>query len=119
MPYSLPTFNLTINLWHPPTFFPAAPAQVIMGNLAYSRRVHSFGGNSIGEMFLLVPALTDLRSPVNQAGVSFDEVEVPAGSGRFYVVYAVDDVGKGFSNEHRCAVLVQNTGRGLWPIPMP
>jgi hypothetical protein len=52
-------------------------------------------------MNLLVPALTDVRGPQDPVGP--DMVEVPAGSGRWYQVVFVDDIAKGFSNEHRTA----------------
>jgi len=76
-------------------------------------------------MQLLLPALTDVRSGVVAAVPDF--VEVPAGSGRWYQVYAVDDIGKGFANEHRIAVilavsaLVNPTAYAgiVWPVPIP
>lgn len=55
-------------------------------------------------MELLLPAGTDVRAPWN-AGKP-DLVECPAGSGRFYAVAWVDDIGKNFPNEHRIAWLV-------------
>jgi hypothetical protein len=50
---------------------------------------------------------------------NFDLVEVPAGTGRFYRVQWVDDLGKGFDNEHRFALLLQTNTFSPWPIPMP
>jgi hypothetical protein len=67
-------------------------------------------------MFLLLPPGTDIRSGV--LGTA-DDVEVPAGSGRFYEVEFVDDVGKGFANEYRVALLIQTTAWGAWPLPYP
>jgi hypothetical protein len=74
---------------------------------------------------LLLPALTDVRSAVQ--GVENDVIEVPAGSGRWYNVAGVDDVGKGFDNEYRIVSLRQIShfrdwiplGIPYWPIPMP
>jgi hypothetical protein len=57
-------------------------------------------------------------------------VEVPSGSGRYYVVVAVDDVGRGFLNEHRYAlvlpyygyypvIIVNGWAAPAWPTPIP
>jgi len=69
-------------------------------------------------MTLLLPAGTDVRDAWCASGE--DAVEVPVGSGRFYRALYVDDIGKGFSNEHR-AVLLTKRGNalGLWPTPVP
>lgn len=61
-------------------------------------------------MYLLLPALTDVRCAV--CGAPPDVIEVPAGSGRCYFVSFVDDISKGFASEHRLALLV-------FPWPMP
>jgi hypothetical protein len=81
-------------------------------NLAWGQRVNapSTGGTSeIGvpliTMVLLLPPLTDIRGPLSSTGA--DGVIVPSGSGRKYTVAFVDDIGKGFSNEHRAAILQQ------------
>jgi hypothetical protein len=63
---------------------------------------------------LLLPMLTDIRS--DEKGPGSDWAEVPAGSGRFYQVVYVEDIGKGFSNEHRGAMLIPYPP---WPIPYP
>jgi hypothetical protein len=71
-----------------------------------------------------LPAGTDIRDEGVDPGVA-DCVEVPAGSGRFYLVDYVDDVAKDFPNEYRIAVLVKVGGAGffptfpLWPQPIP
>ena len=67
-------------------------------------------------MFLLLPALTDVRyTGVGGTSDSFyDIVEVPAGSARWYWVLSVDDAGKGFANEHRVAEL-----QAIEPLPVP
>lgn len=78
-------------------------------------------------MYLLLPALTDIRDAACASGYT-DIVEVPDGSGRWYSVEYVDDVAKGFTNEYRVAVLskafddgyVSNHFPGLkWPSPIP
>jgi hypothetical protein len=120
MSYSLPTFNLTANIWRNgnPTSNP--PDVVSPCNLALGRRqVVSVQQvlsqpNANGEMYLLLPAGTDIRD-LNSTGAN-DTVEVGAGSGRFYVVAWVDDAGAGFPNEHRVALLWREAA---WPVPFP
>jgi len=117
--YEQPTFNLTCNLKTGPLHTVTRLSPIC--NLAWGRRVNvaSTGGTSeIGvplvTVTLLLPALTDIRGPQSSGGP--DLVEVPAGSGRTYLVAMVDDIGKGFANEHRAAVLQQT---GIWPTPIP
>jgi hypothetical protein len=66
-------------------------------------------------MNLLLPPFIDVRGP--QDTVSFDMVEVPEGTGRWYQVTGVDDIGKGFDNEHRTASIYALV-RG-WTAPYP
>jgi hypothetical protein len=122
MSYTLPTFNLSVNIWRYPSY-PGVPTLTAMGNLAYSRRTAS---DLVGPlpvtptycyarvMSLLLPRLTDIRDAASEA--DGDLVEVPAGSGRVYQVTYVDDIGKGFANEHRIALLYKYP---LWPAPIP
>jgi hypothetical protein len=71
-----------------------------------------------GSMQLLLPPLTDIRDNLCLTGS--DAVEVPLGSGRWYLVVFVDDFGKGFANEHRGAMIVKPpSGAPLWPSPIP
>lgn len=124
MAFSVPTFNLLVNIWRRGSGPPAAPDVVASGNLAYSRRVQAgdVGGlaNAAFLIQLLVPVGTDVRANYCYAGGGLgDWVEVPAGTGRLYAVYAVDDSGKGFSNEHRVATISPTTNFGLWPSPIP
>lgn len=125
--YILPTFNLDVNIWRStsdPTSDP--PDVTAIGNLAWGRRgaAPASGGTSVlGVVFvapvLLLPALTDVRDDPTLSGLQ-DIVEVPAGTGRYYTVSYVDDLGKGFDNEHRGAVLVKTTAAPLlWPVPYP
>jgi hypothetical protein len=120
MAYSVPTFPLSVNVWRfgNPTSNP--PDLVTVGNLALGRRVTTqwwnWGSQTFPSLFnvLLVPASTDVRG-WNDA-VGRDTVECPAGSRRYYTVEWVDDSGKGFANEHRVAVLSQQSP---WPAPIP
>jgi hypothetical protein len=117
MAYRLPTFNLTCNIWtgNGPILYPTIPAGhhrlAVSCQLTYGRRVTSTtpGPPEVGpnatemQMCLQVPKLTDIRGPQDVGGP--DIVEVPAGSSRWYTVLGVDDIGKGFANEHRTAVI--------------
>lgn len=111
--FTVPTFNLDVNIWRTPAVPPVGPPDVIVrGNLAWGRRVNvpSTGGTGVVgvplmTMTLLLPLLTDIRG--DATGAAADLVEVPASSGRLYTVAFCDDIGKGFANEHRAAVLVQ------------
>jgi hypothetical protein len=116
MAFTLPTFNVVCNVWtnalitNPPTFS-------VTVNLTPGRRgffvepliTNSGALNAVagwGNMMeILAPKLTDLRGPQNN-GVT-QVVECPAGSARYYYVCWVDDIGKGFANEHRLALVRQ------------
>lgn len=126
MAFRLPSFNIVCNITPPdvpgvpgvPTGAPRVPLQ--MCQLCYGRRVNVSSTGGTGSpgvltiaMSLLLPALTDLRGP--QDSVSFDMVEVPAGSGRWYQVIGVDDIGKGFSNEHRTGAIFALAGSWVAP----
>lgn len=128
MGFRLPTFNILCNIATGPP--PAAPPPPLPPfrvpnqpcQLTYGRRVQvtSTGGTAaVGvltlTMNLLLPALVDIRGP--QDTVAPDAVEVPAGSGRWYAVVAVDDIGKGFANEHRTASIYALAG--FWTAPYP
>lgn len=123
--FSLPNFNLDVSIWHWPTNPVGNPPDLtVKGNLAYSKRVQpgstisaTESGNHLA--FLLVPKGTDVRTETQTGPASPDRAEVPTGSGRYYYVFHVEDVGKGFLNEHRCAVIYQTADFGSWPIPMP
>lgn len=131
MSFSLPTFNLDVNIFD--GVLPLAPPRLVtVGNLAQGKRYSPY--NSAAFMgadglagptpLLLLPPLTDVRdSSCNNLP---DIVEVPAGTGRYYQVAMVDDIGKGFPNEHRFAGLVKlfpSSGGILtatfWPTPIP
>jgi len=67
-------------------------------------------------ILLLVDPFTDIR--MNQPGQLPDWIECPPGTGRWYTVSSVDDIAKGFSNEHRAVAMVSRTDViGTWPIP--
>jgi hypothetical protein len=119
MAFVVPQFPLAVAIWTGPGHA-GAPRLTTVGNLAPGRRIlmqwwdWTTVGSPAINITLLVPALTDIRGWNDP--VSADVVEVPQGSGRFYIVDQVDDYGKGFANEHRFAILEQTTP---WPQPIP
>lgn len=123
MAFTLPNFNLSVDIWRAglnPATDP--PSLTVMANLAWGRRGASpstGGTGSAGVVtlaeILLLPALTDVRSD-EKCGGGDDSVEAPSGTGRIYKVIYVDDIGKGFANEHRGCILKAVTG---WPAPIP
>jgi len=132
MAFTLPDFNLAVDIYTGPWLTKVLRVSTV-GNLAFGKRVQQLFGSydpqpnvqSSTPALLLLPAGTDVRGVVltNQE----DVIEVPSGSGRWYSVNAVEDIGKGFSNEHRCASVTQISEyvdgvkySGLfWPVPMP
>lgn len=120
MAYTLPTFNLIVNLWHGGAVPPAPPDVVTVGNLTPGRRnitpyyLVPVGADAPANMWLLLPRGTDVRDGKAVSGA--DLAEVPAGSGRYYNVDFVDDLASGFANEHR---FCQLRGIGPWPVPFP
>ena len=115
-PPKVPTFNLTVDVWvnfagiwvYPPvvpkTY--SSVAQLTLGE-------RTFGINALAyQAFILFPKLTDIH--FNRGAFGVDIIECPAGSGRCYQVYHVDDVGKGFLNEYR-----QATCTMIAPYPVP
>ncbi len=130
MAFTVPEFNLLCNVYRGPWATKVLAVPDLECNLAFSRRAQlptAFQTNNEWSviMSLLVPAGSDIRSLVNAAVE--DIIECPSGSGRWYQVGAVDDIGKGFPNEHRCALLFQISAAMLgapytglaWPAPMP
>ena len=118
MAFVLPTFVLDINIWRHDTPTSDPPDVVTTGQLRgpqLNATMYSAENSFIGSMLLLLPALTDIRDDNGPLGSS-DYVEAPAGSGRFYQCFEVDDVAKGFDNEHRFACLRKVTP---WPQPIP
>jgi hypothetical protein len=128
MAFRLPSFNILCNITQPDIpGFPAIPLLPIRINnqpcqLTFGRRVNvtTTGGTGIPgiltiAMSLLLPPRVDVRGP--QDTVSFDMAEVPAGSGRWYYCVGVDDIGRGFSNEHRSAAIFALVAS--WAAPYP
>lgn len=138
MGFTTPTFNLPFHLWRQPLTVGGLPRSSGMCNLSVGQRQTLNLDTSVfvtgyvtGVQGLMVPAGYDIAGILTDP-VSYGEdiVEVPGGSGRFYVVLTVVDVGKGFGNEYRLAVIAQLnqamilfTGNPwaapAWPVPTP
>jgi hypothetical protein len=123
--FVLPNFNITCGIWSAPWVVPPmTPLRLTsLCNLAWGKRVNvaATGGTGepgwlVGCMTLLLPPKTDIRGRVGDVSASTlpDLVEVPLGTGRYYQPVLVDDIGRGFANEHRAALLQQ-----LYPWPVP
>jgi hypothetical protein len=119
MAFRLPTFNITCNVWHAgPVVPPVGPPDIagLQCQLAWDAAggsVFLIGAAPRHFMLLRVPPRTDLRG--QESSTFQDVVEVPAASGRFYVCWRVDDVGRGFVNEYRQGMILL----GQTPTPMP
>jgi len=110
LPFQLPDFNITVNIWRAanPTTNPpdvVSPAQFYLN----ARIVLTIGFTGAGEVIinseLRVPKGTDLQLD--------DVVEIDAGSGLFYTVIFADRVHFGFPNEYFMGVV----SKGGSPVP--
>lgn len=134
MPFSIPAFNLTVAVFdfHSTPLPPVTPRLTCLGNLAIGRvsrvveweaRTNAAPRSLAMSSCLLVPKLTDIRDAACSGGEG-DLLEVPQGSGRIYWVTYVEDVAKGFDNEHRMVIMQKVFTYGpfaiyRWPTPMP
>lgn len=107
MPYVVPTFNLSAGIWSFGVGPPFIPRLIVDCQLRYNPLTTFYP-------VALLPKLTDVRD--SWSTNNEDVMEIPLGSGRLYNVYIVEDIAKGFTNEHRAATLYKN---GNWPIPIP
>lgn len=118
MAFVLPTFNLEYNVWHGPHNPHTHPADAsgdcqLRGVNQTSATVNPTADLAAGN-YALFPPLEDIRDIHTLNGS--DIIEIPKDSERYYLVLNVDDVAKGFTNEHRYAVL---TKWDVWPVPIP
>lgn len=118
-PPHVPAFNLTCDIWfgqfaNPPVGPPnlvAVPCLITPGD-----RV-PVASPLLYITYILLPKGTDVaRNPRSLALPFGDIIEAPRGTGRFYFVRWVEDVGKGFPNEYRQAYV---EACPLWPVPYP
>lgn len=122
MAFRVPSMPLAINIWRYASLVANPPDVVTTCCLSvgkrsaemtvpvYSNAAFNVTATSIYRALiqpvceLLVPALTDIQPfGLNATAPNGDCAEVPAGSGRYYVVVGVEDVAKGFANEYRLA----------------
>jgi len=123
-----PTFNLLCNVWHQVPDPPALPAGAPnIANLPCNLRILKTADvittqGSQPTAFIAVPKGTDLRVLVGwrslrAPGGTTPIIECPAGTGRIYQIFAIDDVAKGFPNEYRFALVTQVECIGGPPLP--
>jgi len=113
MAFTVPEFPIVCNIYTGPWLGKVLRLSDVPCNLAWGKRVNALPQinanadllDGTPQMTLLLPALTDVRSTIISG--TGDVVEIPSGSARWYGVLAVDDIGKGFPNEHRGAYVLQ------------
>lgn len=114
MPYTVPNFNLTCDVWNAgniPSSGPADFTGVACQFYIYSR--HSTDVQPC-ELELYTPVV-QIRMPVAAGGpwVSGQVFEVESGSGRYYRARWKDRVHYGFPNEYLVAIVVQCNEDGV------
>lgn len=123
MAFVVPAFPITVAFWRHGNATSNPPDVTSVGNLSPGRIVSASqsdvdlvgGPDPVQQcMWLRLPKGTDVQSESN--GIGGDTCECPYTSGRFYYVINVDDIGGGFTNEHRFAVIAAQLN---WPIPFP
>ncbi len=129
MAFVVPNFNLLCKIGTSATAgFPATlpPFSIRLASqmcaLVFGHRVNVFAsggtaaqGYPVMGMSLLLPVGTDVRGSESGTGI-LDVVECPVGTGRWYQVIQVDDIGKGYANEHRSAAIL---ALPVWVPPYP
>jgi hypothetical protein len=129
--YVIPTMPIVCNIWW--NYTPGGNMYVVPDvvnascNLSPGKRTFFYTPSVFTSpvwlcpMELLLPPLTDIRTTDQLTGQTC-VVEVPSGSLRFYQVTFVDDIAKGFANEHRFAILhrfnTQLTFIDVGPVPV-
>lgn len=113
MTFKAPVFPVPCNIWHQqfgpaPTRSPDVVTTCSVGYLRFWSAQYSNQGGSTGQTFVVIrlPKGTNihdaLQLPLPPVGgqAGGDTIEAPAGSGRFYSVTMLTQVGQGFINEH-------------------
>lgn len=126
MSFNPPTLPIKCNIWQGQAGLVAPPTgPPTQANVPCAlRHYKTVGGylaqnNHVTVSAILLAARTDIR-PTRAQGQNGDLVEVPAGSGCFWVVEGVADVARGFANEYRLAWLITNWSMAaFWVWPMP
>jgi hypothetical protein len=108
MAFRVPVFNILANLWtfhaapYPPPGAPRIANQQCQLYHCKEQPLVSGAGLELA-MLIRLPAGTDIRGPLSTT--NFDVVEVPVGSGNWYLAEDVNDIARGFQNEYRVASL--------------
>jgi len=80
----------------------------------------AFNITTLGAFQAFFPALLDIRFLNQDPAAPNPAIEIPLGSGRWYLVVLVDDVHKGFPNEYRIAYLNKGfPSIETFPVPLP
>lgn len=139
MGYTIPTFNLTCDIWTGPwgtksLRMAAEPCAMAIGRRAAIalNALGPYTDSATSPVLLLFGAGTDVRDSAAYANpgtveMRSDFIEFPIGSGAWYFVLGVWDVGKGWPNEYRVASIVKvgeywdsTVFAGvIFPSPMP
>lgn len=120
MAFSVPEMPLTVGVYSANEDGKAGIRLFTPGNLALGKRVStqfwnwSYTGEAGVFAVLLCPKGTDIRDVFSAPFA--DYLEIPTGTGRWYIVDLVDDMGKGFDNEHRAVWCHKAL---IWPAPVP
>ena len=117
--YSTPTFPMTAAIVSAGVLDSTQARLTALCNLALGKGVTTQGWSFLegaDAIFTraLFPRGTDVRDRFSTGGP--DAIECPSGSGRWYLVHTVLDVGSGFPNEYRLAIIYKT---GSWPTPLP
>jgi len=122
MAFVLPTFNISVNIQDGGIVPPLGPPRLTLNGQLRAPHANNAliipAAGATSTMVLLLPPGTDIRDPWSLPINNSDWVEAPAGTGRWYRVAFVDDIGRGFPNEHRFAILQKVFGVP-WPTPIP
>jgi len=104
LPYRLPDFNVTANIWRAATPITDPPdvvsdAQLYLTSKVFVQTSIVSPGDTVPTVCLRVPMGTDLQPT--------DVVECDAGDGHFYTVAWVERMHLGFANEYLIGLLEQ------------
>jgi hypothetical protein len=130
--YRVPVMNLTCNIWLaydwaltnlPPS---RPPDSVSICQLSLGDRIRggTAGSEGVFAVWLALPPGWNINDGQAYEQTWGDTVECPAGTGRYYVCIGQDDVGLGFANSYRSALLAKvdafftgSTYRAVSPWP--
>lgn len=136
MAFTVPRFNITVNVFTGPWLTKTLRVADLAANFAIGRREQQAGNDFINASsfqpesgltaFLLLPSGSDVRSQSNGGGVQ-DVIEIPSGSNCWYQCTAWEDMAMGFPNQYRMAAVAKiweelnpiYYAGCVWPVPTP